>query len=286
MGRSSERLSRAAAMRPWFSRSLVAPWKRWDFALESPFDAFWDLFCSVSNARYAAMIGDKGDLLTDYGRNSIEYGATVTGPDYARALGKRAELMMAFGKLLDEYDLLLSPTVSAGAFPVGEPPSVIDGRDVDTFSGFFPFTYPIKHGGAIRPASIPCGFTSEDLPVGLHIVGRWGDEETVIAASAAFEEARPWAHIRPPVLVGASTSQDPFGPSVEDGRRIQMADSPDTRPNVLVFICDQLRPDLLGCYGGDLVRTPNIDALAADSTVFRERLLPRRPSAPLPAPVS
>ena len=85
---------------------------------------------------------------------------------------------------LDEYDLLLSPTVSAGAFPVGEPPSVIDGREVDTFSGFFPFTYPINMIGH-PAASIPCGFTSEDLPVGLHIVGRWGDEETIIAASAA-----------------------------------------------------------------------------------------------------
>ena len=53
-----------------------------------------------------------------------------------------------------------------------------------------------------------------------------------------------------------------------------MADSPDTSPNVLVFICDQLRPDLLGCYGGDLVRTPNIDALAADSTVFENGFTP------------
>jgi aspartyl-tRNA(Asn)/glutamyl-tRNA(Gln) amidotransferase subunit A len=169
-----------------------------DLALDSPIDAFWDLFCSVSNARYAAMVGDNSDLLTDYGRTCIEHGATVSGPQYARALGTRADLMARFGKLLDEYDLLLSPTLSAGAFPVGEPPSEIDGKAVDKFSGFFPFTYPINMIGH-PAASIPCGFTNEDLPVGLHIVGRWGDEETIIAASAAFEEARPWAHLRPPV---------------------------------------------------------------------------------------
>ena len=45
-------------------------------------------------------------------------------------------------------------------------------------------------------------------------------------------------------------------------------DARTTRPNVLVFFCDQLRPDLLGCYGGDIVRTPNMDALAADGTLF------------------
>ena len=44
--------------------------------------------------------------------------------------------------------------------------------------------------------------------------------------------------------------------------------------NVLVFFCDQLRPDLLGCYGGSLVRTPNMDALAADGTVFENAYTP------------
>ena len=37
------------------------------------------------------------------------------------------------------------------------------------------------------------------MPIGLHIVGRWGDEETVLAASAALEKARPWIDVRPPV---------------------------------------------------------------------------------------
>ena len=47
-----------------------------------------------------------------------------------------------------------------------------------------------------------------------------------------------------------------------------------TKPNVLVFFCDQLRPDLLGCYGGDMVRTPNMDALAADGTLFENGYTP------------
>lgn len=45
-------------------------------------------------------------------------------------------------------------------------------------------------------------------------------------------------------------------------------------PNVLVIFCDQLRIDLLGCYGGSLVRTPNIDALAAESTMFDRAYTP------------
>jgi Asp-tRNA(Asn)/Glu-tRNA(Gln) amidotransferase A subunit family amidase len=61
-----------------------------------------------------------------------------------------------------------------------------------------PYTYPINMIGH-PAASIPCGFSSDGLPIGLHIVGRMGDEETILAASAAFEQASPWAHRRPPV---------------------------------------------------------------------------------------
>ena len=48
----------------------------------------------------------------------------------------------------------------------------------------------------------------------------------------------------------------------------------DSRHNILVFFCDQLRIDLLGCYGGGTVRTPNLDALAAQSTVFERAYTP------------
>ena len=44
------------------------------------------------------------------------------------------------------------------------------------------------------------GIGSSGLPIGLHIVGRHREEETVLAASAAYEETHPWAHLRPPEL--------------------------------------------------------------------------------------
>jgi aspartyl-tRNA(Asn)/glutamyl-tRNA(Gln) amidotransferase subunit A len=48
-------------------------------------------------------------------------------------------------------------------------------------------------------ATVPCGFTSDGLPIGLQIVGRRFDEAMVLRASAAFEAARPWAQKRPPL---------------------------------------------------------------------------------------
>jgi choline-sulfatase len=64
----------------------------------------------------------------------------------------------------------------------------------------------------------------------------------------------------------------PSTPGTSIGSRVSA--SVAGRPNVLVFLCDQLRIDLLGCYGGTLVRTPNIDALAADGVLFERAYTP------------
>jgi arylsulfatase A-like enzyme len=53
-----------------------------------------------------------------------------------------------------------------------------------------------------------------------------------------------------------------------------MSDCSDGNRSVLVMFCDQLRRDLLGCYGGTNVRTPHLDALAQDSVVFDRAYTP------------
>ncbi|MXY60474.1 MAG: amidase, partial [Chloroflexi bacterium] len=45
--------------------------------------------------------------------------------------------------------------------------------------------------------SVPCGFTSSGLPVGLQIAGRWFDEATVLRAANAYERAAPWSQMHP-----------------------------------------------------------------------------------------
>ena len=86
------------------------------------------------------------------------------------------------------------------AFPVGTFPKTIGGHPVlpNPPYGFMPFSHPINTIGH-PAASVPCGFSSEGMPIALHIIGKKGDESTVLAASAAFEEARPWAQYRPPI---------------------------------------------------------------------------------------
>ena len=126
--------------------------------------------------------------------------SSLTGADYVKAIGELDIVKSRFDEHFENYDLLLSPTMATTAFPVQEYPHEIAGKVNAHKRGwdFLPFTHLINTIGH-PAATVPCGFSSDGMPIGLHIVGRKGDEETVIAASATFERAMPWADKRPAV---------------------------------------------------------------------------------------
>ena len=78
-------------------------------------------------------------------------------------------------------------------------PIEIDGKPIDTMRrAWYPYTLPFNMTG--NPAvSIPCGWDSEGLPVGLQLIGRLGEDALLLRATALFEQARPWAQRRPPL---------------------------------------------------------------------------------------
>lgn len=122
----------------------------------------------------------------------LPLGMGMTARDaYTAVYGDYAihDLLVPF---FQKYDLFLTPTLATPAYGLwvfgpdqvaGEPA----GSPLEPF-----FTYPFNLTGQ-PAASVPAGFTSDGLPVGLQIVGRRYDEATVLRASARFEEARPWA---------------------------------------------------------------------------------------------
>jgi aspartyl-tRNA(Asn)/glutamyl-tRNA(Gln) amidotransferase subunit A len=166
--------------------------------LEDPFDSFWDIFATACYTSYGHMYDDNKNDLTDYGVTSMEHGRSVTGADLSRAIHEVDRLGRRMEEFFDDFDLLLSPTMAVPAFPVEDRPAVIDGRDVDPFWGFVPFTYLINITGQTA-ASIPCGYSSDGMPIGLHIIGPRGSEAKVLQACAAFEKAMPWIGERPGV---------------------------------------------------------------------------------------
>ena len=165
--------------------------------LEDPFEAFFDVFATATYTSYAHMLEEHRDEFSEPGLYSMEHGASVDGARLSRAIHRVDVLGRQMEDFFDTYDLLLSPTMPTPAFEIGRKPSVIGGREVDPMWGFIPFTFPINMTGQTA-SSVPCGFSADGLPIGLHIVGPRRAEARVLQASAAFERARPWADKRPP----------------------------------------------------------------------------------------
>jgi Asp-tRNA(Asn)/Glu-tRNA(Gln) amidotransferase A subunit family amidase len=126
-----------------------------------------------------------------------EQGKQISGADVVRGQQDRMQLWRTMREFHRTYDLLLTPVISCTAFPVGQEPKQIAGRDVPP-SGWMPFTQPFNLTGQ-PAASVPCGFDSKGLPVGLHVVGRAYEDSLVLRACRAFEEMQPWAGRRPAV---------------------------------------------------------------------------------------
>jgi aspartyl-tRNA(Asn)/glutamyl-tRNA(Gln) amidotransferase subunit A len=125
-----------------------------------------------------------------------EASAGMSVIDHVRGVAARQKLVDTLRRFFERYDLLLTPTLGLPAFPLGiVGPDEVAGRAV-THLGWT-LCYPFNYSG--QPAvSVPAGWTTGSLPVGLQIVGRRLEDALVLRAAAAFEALRPWAARRPP----------------------------------------------------------------------------------------
>lgn len=128
---------------------------------------------------------------------NIEQGLPLTAEEVGEAEKARTDLYHRVRHFFGRYDLLLTPTVAVPPFPVETPyPKEINGRPMANYTDWFMLTYAISIT-SLPAISVPCGWTSRGLPVGLQIVGRKLQETTVLRAAAAFEAIAPWADKRP-----------------------------------------------------------------------------------------
>lgn len=128
----------------------------------------------------------------------IEYARDFTAAQFMEMRTRRFAYVQAIHEFMEGYDFLLSPAVSVAAFPADRLQPAHWPQHPWDWLMWAEFSYPFNWSGS-PAASVPCGFTPAGLPVGLQIVGRRFDDLGVLQASAAFEEARPWAQHRPPL---------------------------------------------------------------------------------------
>jgi amidase len=148
-------------------------------------------------------------------------GRSLAAERFVSATRYLARAARDFQELFERYDVLLTPTLSCPPPPIGSLRLAGGRRALLAMLGRLRAGRVLQWGGAIgdaantifefipwtpvanvtgQPAmSVPLEWNADGLPIGMHFVGRWGDEGTLFRLAGQLERARPWFDRRPPV---------------------------------------------------------------------------------------
>jgi amidase len=145
----------------------------------------------------------------------------LSAQEFAGALRGLELLGRQVGTFFEDYDIILTPTLSTPPPPIGTIGSTAAEQAQLRFLGLFGSGRLMKAAGLIEKAaqsaldfipwtpiynvtghpamSVPLFWNSAGLPVGVHFVGRFGREDILFRLAAQLEEARPWFDRLPPI---------------------------------------------------------------------------------------
>ena len=152
-------------------------------------------------AYHAESLAKTPELYQPYTRARLRAGADVTALSYIQGRRELAQLRQDVRKVFASVDALITPTA-----PI-PPRTIVEARADDPLQVPRPRdlrnTAPFNING-LPTISIPCGFTSAGLPIGLQISGPPGGETVVLQLAHVYEQATDWHKRRPPILTGGT----------------------------------------------------------------------------------
>jgi amidase len=136
----------------------------------------------------AVLLRDHRDLLKPEVIWNIEQGYKINLNELERAENMRVELARRYLAFFDRYDLLLTPATVVAPYPIeNRYVAEVNGHKFANYVEWLAIAYAITVacGTAL---SLPCGFTAENLPVGLQIAGPPRSEARILAGAKALED--------------------------------------------------------------------------------------------------
>jgi amidase len=179
----------------------AAPAVPWELASEN-FMVMWSAGCAWIIESLGLATGQKAvpDQLEPLTWALYQMGQKQSATAYLLSLTILQRIARDIARFFLKYDVWLTPTLGEPPVPLGS----FDSPPEDPLQGlrrageFVPFT-PICNATGQPAMSVPLYWNADNLPIGVHFIGRFGDEATLFRLAAQFESARPWANRRPPV---------------------------------------------------------------------------------------
>lgn len=136
------------------------------------------VMCVEGYACHGNFIAEYGEMMDPRIRARIAHGASFSAPDYARVLQRREELRISARETLRDVDAVICPTMLTVAPRIAD----VDVAPVRLTTRLVNFL-------GLCAVSVPCGWSDEDLPIGLQIIGKPYDEARILRLAYAYEQA-------------------------------------------------------------------------------------------------
>ncbi|WP_223699983.1 amidase [Sutcliffiella deserti] len=163
------------------------------------FTVLWYQMVSQGITSLPNLVGRKANQ-EDFERLTWEIGqvgASYTGIETLSAISYMQHVAQTLAVFFQDYDILLTPTLSKPPVKVGE---LVYQSDLEEYSklanGWVPFT-PVANATGVPAMSVPLYWNKENLPIGVQFFAPYGDEATLFRLAGQLEQARPWSAKRP-----------------------------------------------------------------------------------------
>jgi len=162
--------------------------------------AFPALRYAANHPLRAPLIRSRAEWVKDTIKYEVAQAEKLTGADIGRALARQAQMYEQSRQFFERYDYFVLPVTQVAPFDVNVPyPTQIDGTPMTTYIDWMRSCWYISF--MANPAiSVPAGFTSTGLPVGIQIVGPHRDDWSVLQLAYAFEQATGHGKRRPGLI--------------------------------------------------------------------------------------
>ena len=160
-------------------------------------DTGFTILLAEAYAYHQEYVSKSPDLYQASTLQRIRNGSQISTTAYVNSRRKLDELRRSAHRLFDSVDLLITPASPVPPFSIEElsaDPNTLRAKEILMLRNTRPFNVL-----GLPTISVPCGFTSHGLPIGLQISGPSGDEATVLRLAHAYEQATNWRERKPPI---------------------------------------------------------------------------------------
>ena len=136
-------------------------------------------------------------------RKAAAMGAKLSHAEVSLAMIELQKASSEISRFLVEYDCYLTPTLSAPPVRTGEFAAVASYDELkERLLAYAAFT-PVCNYSGLPAMSVPLHWSAAGLPIGVHFIGRFGDESTLFRLAGQLERARPWSSRWPAISLPA-----------------------------------------------------------------------------------